>query len=500
MSKPFLRVVPVALAVVTIVAAGAAATPGDSAGRGVRAVPATVPPSPTTLVCPPAPALAAGTAEAGAEAGFIAQPVAPESTFAAATYRASGEPPVLYGHSLPVQAAGPARAGQEKTGSDLPVQPGALPRITTDPGGPAVVIAAADAQAASPVGALTSTSTAEGDLAGLAMSACSVPSTTSWLLGGGVAAGRSGRIVLSNAGGTPVTVDLTLLTPKGPGQPVAGQDLVIAPGQSSQVLLEALSNEPGSTAVGVSARGGQVAANLVDTRLDGIVPRGVEQVSSVSAASEQVLTPITVAGGATTLELANPGKVDAEVSWRYLGADGVLPAGQGSGSLVLAGSTAVVPISPPPGARALAVTSRAPVLAAASIVRERDAAPAKAADVALVTPGPALGQSSLVVTGPAQTRLWLAGGTEPSTVVVRQVDGAGAAVAADQTLAIPADAATAVDLGPTAVAVEITVKAGTVHGGLLATGGVDGSFVAAAAVQTAAAGQRRVDVRVAARP
>ncbi len=483
MSNVFTRAIPVVAAVAAMAAAGAAAAPGPAVGRAAAPMVVSVPPSPTTLVCPPAPALSAAATTAGAAAGFTAQPVAPATTFSALTYRDSGTPAALSGRTLPLKGAS----------APLAAAGAVVPHIGGDPGAPSAVSAAPAATGASPVGVLTSTSTASGDLAGLAVSNCTPPAASAWLSGAGVAPGRSGRIVLSNAGSTPVSVDLTVLTGAGRKMPSAAQDLVVSPGASRQVLLEALMADTGAAAVGVTASGGQVAANLVDTQLSGIVPRGVEQVGTSQPDTSQVLAPISTAGTSTTLRLANPSARAARVTWRFLGASGVVQGQAAAEAVVQAGVVSEVPVAVPAGARALLVTSDVAVLASATLLRQRAGAPVPAADYATVIAAPALGSQSLVVPGPGTSTLTLVSGDAPATVVVRQVGANGTVVGPDQTLAIAAESAAVLNLADGAAAAEITVRAGDVHGGLLVDAG---GFLAATPVRPAAPAQPGVQLSV----
>lgn len=491
MSHPLVRIVPLSLAVGALVAAVTAASPSGPPGPGAAPIESPLPPAQTSLVCPPPPALAAGAEAAGTDAGFAAQPVAPVSAFTALSYRTAGTPPALEGLTIPME--GPPEA--------LPI--GGTPAVAAIEGSrptPVFVSVSADEQGSSPLGTLTTTLTTDGDLAGLAASTCSPPAASGWLVGGGVAPGRSGRIVLSNPGATPVTVNLQILTEAGPQTPPAAQGIVVPPASSRQLLLEGLVSDAPAVAIGYTASGGQLAVNLVDTRLAGIVPRGVEQIPTTSTSSRQVITGLPD-GGAVMLRLAAPGEA-AQVNWRFIGTGGTIASTGDAGASIAAGHVQNVRIDLPPGTIGVEITSPTPILAAITDTVERDGANGRAADFGVASSTTPLARRNLVAAaGQASTTLGLVASSDgPATVEVRQVDANGTAVAADQTLALPADTAATVKLTPGARLAVIQVSAGSVSGAQWLTAGDAGQFVAGAPIQPPATSQKTVRVQVSQRP
>ncbi|MFV0460100.1 MAG: DUF5719 family protein [Actinomycetales bacterium] len=484
MSTPLGRAIPLALAIGVLAAAAAAAVPGPGVEPAAEPVRASLAAQGTTIACPPPPAVAETATEAQVDEGFVAQPVPSTVITAARTYSAEGPVGQLRAATLPVEAEGAALEAAGDPVTDVLISDGAPMAATAEPvdGSPR------------PIGAIATTVTTEGDIAGLAVSSCGPAMATQWLVGGAIATGRSSRIVLSNPGQTTATVDTTILTATGPAQPPAGQDVVVPAGQSRELLLQALTRAEGPTAIRVSSTGGRVAASLVDTALDGLLPKGVEVISASAARSRQVLAPLV--SGPATLRLANPGEETLEVNWRVLGESGTVPSEEASGTAVPAGSVVEVPVTIPDDARALVVTADTPLLTALTMTRDRADG---GADVAVAVPPAPLAPQNLVVPGPtgSSSALTLAAGSEPATVVLRQVDGTGTPVVPDQTLAIPADAARSVTLADGVSVAQVSVRAGTVNAGMLVT---LGEFLAGTPVQPAEHAREQVPVLVQDRP
>ena len=482
------RILPVVAAIAVIAGVGAAPSPGHTAAQvGGQSV--SLPPTPTTLVCPPPPTVSRLSTAAGTDAGFTAMPSAPSTALNAVSFGASGAAPELTAVTLP----------EATPGAPLPVAAKGTLAHLVGPGDVATSLRVAPgAEATNPLGAIVATTTTSGDLEGLAVSSCDAPTSSGWLIGGGVEVGRSGRIVLSNPGRTTVSVALTVLTTTGLQQPAGGQDLVIGAGTSREVLLEALVGPDPSVAVGFTARGGAVSATIVDTQVKGIVARGVEFVPTSTPATMTMLGPLPENDAGVTLRLANPTTHPAQVNWRMLGGTGTIPTTEASGAAVAPGQVVDIALTVPSGARALTVTSDVEVLAAAQVVREHTTVTGPAADRAWLSPTHALDARSLVVRGPGTTSMVLIGGAQPATVVVRQVDDSGVPVTADQTIAVAADSSQMVVLDATAVAAEVTVRSAAVHAGLLVEAGPGASppYIAAAPVQPAAPDQSAVSVRV----
>lgn len=375
---------------------------------------------PSVLVCPPAPRLGAEVGGDEADEDFRAD--APART--ATVLRTTGGP-ALSAAVSPTDDQPPVAVEAQVVGDGAVVE--------TDGREPVAVQAGPETG----VGGLALHVADSGDLAGLAASSCGYPAETGWLVGGGVEPGRSGRVVLSNPGATTATVGLVLLTPAGPVSPPAAQDVVVPAGASRDVLLEALVEPTPALAVGVVSRGGEVVAQLVDTRISGVRAQGVEQVPATQPATTLTI-PGVLPGAATTtaLRVANPGTAPAAVGWRLLGPSGEVVQEGESVLSVAAGAVAEVPL---PEVRrradarrdvlAVVVTADVPVLAAVETRVDRAGG---AADRAVVQPAPALGDREVLLPLPADadvtSALALVAADAAALVEVAPLDAEGGAV------------------------------------------------------------------------
>jgi hypothetical protein len=216
--------------------------------------------------------------------------------------------------------------------------------------------------------------TTTGNSRGLVTTACMPAAASSWLIGGGAGPGRLEHLVLANPGPNPVTVDLAVFGAKGQIDSPDGLGLVV-PGQGRLViLLDAIAGSEPSPVVHVTARGGKVAAVLNDTWLDGVVPRGGDDVSAVAVpARDQVIAGVPI-DGAAILRVAVPGDSEAVVQSRVLTPGGPMPLPAGGVTRVAARSTRDIDLgSLPPGAYGVQVTADVPVLAAAMVDRRKAA-------------------------------------------------------------------------------------------------------------------------------
>ncbi len=424
-------------------------------------------PLPAALVCPPAPRLQAevdGDAEETDE-DFGAQGSTEQTT----TVRTLGPDAAA--------AAGRALPPQDGTAED--------PAGSTQP----VVV---EAERTDLLAGLQLTTTDDGDLAGLVAGSCTAPAETSWLVGGAVEAGRSGRVVLANPSRTAATVDLTVLTPEGPVSPPAGQDLAVGAGTSREVLLEALLPPTAALAVGVSARGAAVAAQLVDTQVDGVRPQGVEHVAATSPATSLTIPGVLAGSRTLTLRLANPGTVPAAAGWQVLGPDGVVaPTGEAVVT-VPPGGVVEVPLElvGPDGDRvdgpvAVQVGADRPVLGAVQVqVARADGR----SERAWVAPAPELTGEALAVVAPDRVRTYLSlAAAEAAEVQVQQLDAEGEPVGDEVDLVLEPGTSLTRPVTADAAAVLVRVVSGRVHAAvpmtIEASGDPKNTFVAVVPVQ-----------------
>jgi hypothetical protein len=294
-----------------------------------------------------------------------------------------------------------------------------------------------------------------GDDHGLFTAACMPAAASSWLIGGGAQPGRRERLVLTNPGPNPVTVDLTVLGVNGPIQSPNGHGLVVGPYSRTVILLDAIAGSEPSPVVQVNAQGGEVAAVLSDTWLDGVIPRGGDDVVPVAApASEQVIAGVSIVGLAT-LRVAVPGDNEAVVESRVLTPTGPRALPSGGVTRVAGHSTKDIDLgSLPPGAYAVQVRADVPVVAAAMVER-RAADPNAPSDLAWSgASGPIRTLAGMALHSASEAglieRLDLAATTAPASVLVTTVGADGqatskeVAIGADSVVLLPLAGATSV--------------------------------------------------------
>jgi Family of unknown function (DUF5719) len=310
--------------------------------------------------------------------------------------------------------------------------------------------------------------TKTGNYRGLVQTACLPGAASSWLIAGGAAPGRLEHLVLANPGPNPLTVDLAVFGAKGRINSPDAVGLVV-PGQARTViLLDAIAGSEPSPAVHVSARGGKVAAFLSDTWLDGVVPRGGDDVASVAApAREQVIAGVPIDGKAI-LRVAVPGGSEAVVQSRVLTPDGPRPLPADAVTRVAGGSTKDIDLSSlPAGAYAVQVVADVPVLAAVMVDRRRSAvSPSDMAWSVATLPIRTLSGMALPVSGVKglTQRLDLAATTSAASVRVTTV-GAGGQVSTKE-IAIGADSVSTLSLDG-ASSVWVTPAHGVVRAAIL---------------------------------
>jgi len=304
----------------------------------------------------------------------------------------------------------------------------------------------------------------KGDNRALVTAACMPAAASSWLIAGGGEPGRRERLILTNPGPNPVTVDLTVLGVKGPIQSPNGHGLVVGPYARTVVLLDAIAGSEPSPVVQVSTQGGEVAAVLSDTWLDGVIPRGGDDAVPVAApAREQVIAGVAIQGRAT-LRVAVPGDNEAVVESRVLTPSGprALPA---EGVTRVAGhSTKDIDLrSLPPDAYAVQVRADVPVVAAAMV--ERRLAAGSPSDLAWSgASAPIRTLAGMVLHGAKDNalieRLDIAATTEASSVLVTTVGADGQA--STKVVAIGADSVSTLSLAG-ATSVWVTPRTGLVR-------------------------------------
>lgn len=209
-----------------------------------------------------------------------------------------------------------------------------------------------------------------GDLRGLAAGSCTEPSSSSWLVGGSTEPGSSARLTLANPGPTAVEVTAHVWGATGPLEdPVT---VTVGAHEIAQVLLESVSKEP-RLAVHLSVAGGNVAASIQDTILNGLAPAGTATVTPTEAPQRQLtIGPVPIDGksGQATLRLVNPGQEVANVAVDVLGDKGTHPLGGAQDLKIDPGTVVDVALAGiDPGEVSIAVQSDQPLSGAVVVSR-----------------------------------------------------------------------------------------------------------------------------------
>ncbi|AKT51426.1 DUF5719 family protein [Arsenicicoccus sp. oral taxon 190] len=415
---------------------------GGSAEQG-RSVPITS----RTLVCP------------GPET--LGVPGLPVTDVAPATLAATAAPAGVAGAVPATRPTGTiaitASAGGQELGRTT--APGDVVPATV--AGAASALVRADGRLAPTVTAVQQTLVPTGEHAGLSSVPCSEPVADAWLLGGSGQAGRQEHLVLTNPHDTAVTVDVTLHGTRGPVIGVAGQGIVVQPRGRTVVLLDALDGSEPAPAAHLVARGGTVHAVMHDGWLDGIVPRGGDDVMVAVAPDRLLVVPgLAVAGEAdpAVVRVAVPGDRDADLRVTVLGPTGPAPV-EVLRRRVRGGATADLGLPAlPAGSYAVQVEASVPVAAAGYVGRADGQRPAGGGSVAapvhdlawVPATAPLDGLTGLPLARPAQGalthRLALSNpGASPTTATVTLVDAAGRA--APRPVPLPSRSAVSIDLG-----------------------------------------------------
>lgn len=370
------------LRVVGVVVVGAAVVAGSGAVDGRLEVPgaprAAIPPSAPparpvtsrTLVCP-------GQETVGVP-GLPAEPGAPPVDLAAVA------PPdavaAAQGRALPpgILQVGPSDHpdAQRVTAPGHPV--------TALISGPRSGLVSASQRLAPALTAVQRSLATTGERAALVSVPCDVPVTDAWLPAGAGQAGRQEHLVLTNPHETPVTVDVTMHGADGPIASVAGRDVVVEPRGRTVVLLDALDGTQASPTAQVHVRGGTVHAALHDGWLDGITPRGADDVGPSATGQELVLPGLVVAGpdDPAVVRVVAVGDRDAEVRMTVLGPGGPVGDPLPPVRLPTGASRDIGLPSLPTGAYGVRVSATSPVAAAGYLGRADGPRPRGAGSVA----------------------------------------------------------------------------------------------------------------------
>ena len=233
-------------------------------------------------------------------------------------------------------------------------------------------------------GAMFSYTAGDGDLRGLTAAPCQLASNDAWILGAATTVGSTSVLVLSNPTETPATVDLDFAGSDGPLKTQGSTGILVAPGETEQIVLGGIAPDQEQLAVRVRSSGGRVAAVVQQSVLRGLTPGGVELLTPTAApAGSQVVPGVAVQDAATAraiqgqagyetaspaLQVLVPGTSDAVLDVTVFGPDGEVPLSGGGVVTAPAGALLAVPLdSLPAGNYTVALTSDVPVSAAVRV-------------------------------------------------------------------------------------------------------------------------------------
>ncbi|TFB53922.1 DUF5719 family protein [Cryobacterium tagatosivorans] len=170
--------------------------------------------------------------------------------------------------------------------------------------------------------------TAEGEtVGGFAAAACGEAVADAWLVGGSTDIGRTSLVLLSNPTTVVASVDLTVIGETGIVDAPGANGILVQPGSQRIVSLAGLAPNLQSPVVHVEAHGGQVAASLEQSLIQGIEPGGVELLEPAASPSlTQVIAGLVVAAQAPAAAETDADHVPDEIPSVRILAPGEEPA------------------------------------------------------------------------------------------------------------------------------------------------------------------------------
>lgn len=311
-----------------------------------------------------------------------------------------------------------------------------------------------------------------GDLRSVSASACQEPAADLWLVGGSGELGHSSTLTLTNPSLTAAAVTVELYGPLGAVDAPLLKALVVAPGTSLSVLLEAHAMDVSALAAHVTATGADVVATIAHGAIDGLTPLGFDIATPSAAPTTQLLIPgvaltasLTDQGAespsatspGSSVRIVNPSEEVATMAIALLGPDGEVAIPGASNVIVSPGAVFELSLGGlPEGDFAVRIDSDTAVTAGALLQRglvERDLTWIPAVPAVTHATGAVAGMDRLVITAPeaadVTVRTWDANGIALAERVISlavgtTVEVSGAGVAAVEVTASSAMVAAAV--------------------------------------------------------
>jgi hypothetical protein len=372
-----------------------------------------------------------------------------------------------------VPATAPGEVGLSRMpGGKLgsPVTARGVNLLADQPRSEGVLVSGSESMAAG-VAAAQSWLVRSGDQRSLGGAACGQPGADFWIMAGGGAPGRQERLVLTNPGGNPVTVDVTLHGAKGAVSSPNGQGIVVPAHGRTAFLLDSINSDLENPAIHLVADGGVVAAVVNDLWLDGTRAGGSDDAVPTAAPSRDQVIPAVSVSGQSTLRVAVPGGDEAVVQARVITAQGPRALPAGGVIRIDGGAVRDIDLSAlPMGTVGLQVRADVPIVAAAVVTRT---APGKPGDLAWTSSTPPItGVAGMPLADPAGTPtpvrrfLSLMSSGDSAGVEVVTVDAKGTEVSLRPELGV--DATSLLDVtGATSVWVHRVSGKGQVRAGVV---------------------------------
>lgn len=379
------------LGVLSVLAAGGA---GTAAGllppprpRTLEGATAVAKPGPTTVLCPGPVTVPDKVLTSSGDAGLKTVPPSDEVTVR--TIALDPDSPLLFGRTeaatTRTQDDGSARIPRIRTRKlddsavDAKVATGELqdavqtvPDLTH-----AVTVTATSSSDGPPVADVVQHTVTEiGDFRSRALTRATAPVTEAMFLGIGTRSGSSTALVLRNIGPRPATAVVQVWTAKGPASMGGSSRVVVAPGSTEKMLLEAVVPDQDAIGVRVATTGAPLHMSVQASERDGLTPGGVEILSPGGDDDRDLLIPgIRAAADADPeVQLLNTRGLDATTRVTVHGVDGPVDLPGLDAIAVPQASLVQVPLRGlEPGSYAVRVQGEVPLAAAArSVVLGKD--------------------------------------------------------------------------------------------------------------------------------
>jgi hypothetical protein len=168
-----------------------------------------------------------------------------------------------------------------------------------------------------------------GVLRGLFSAPCLEPATDWWMTGADGRVGYTDTLVLANPGSTVANLTVSVWSAKGPIEPPKLQSFTVEPKSAQLLSLSSYAPDGALLTLHVHANSGRVVSEVLDRRVSGISPAGLDWIPPTQPPANDLVVPGYLGGpGSRHLVLGDPGDQDATVTLRLATTTGnFAPAG-----------------------------------------------------------------------------------------------------------------------------------------------------------------------------